>query len=98
MANAQDELVRLVSEARDQAKMVLSALEQQGHPQTNESSGVFFGLVTILKQLRAVDPPPALGSLAGELEQLAGLCTGKLDSLAPLVRQAAQVARGTQRK
>jgi hypothetical protein len=98
MASAQDELVRLVSEARDQAKTVLSALEQSGHPQTNESSGVFFGLVTILKQLRAVDPPPTLGHLAGELEQLVGLCTGKLASLEPLVRQAAQLARGTHRQ
>jgi hypothetical protein len=98
MGHTQDELVRLVSEARDQAKLALASLEQQGHPQTTESSGVFFGLVTILKQLRAVDPPPALASLAGELEQLAGLCTGKLASLEPLVRKAALVARGAPRK
>ena len=88
-----EELIRAVAQAKDQAKTILAALEQQGHPQTSESNGVYFGLVTILKQLRTLEPAPALGGLASELEQLAGLCIGKLAPLEALLREAARVAR-----
>src|SRR2546426_8142350 len=56
--NPREELLRVVTAARDQAKTILATLEQQGHPQTSESNGVYFGLVTILKQLRTIDPAP----------------------------------------
>ncbi|PYO16623.1 MAG: hypothetical protein DMD31_02275 [Gemmatimonadetes bacterium] len=91
--NPREQLLRVVNEARDQAKTILTTLEQQGHPQTSESNGVYFGLVTILKQLRTLEPAPALGGLASELEQLAGLCVGKLAPLEALLREAARVAR-----
>src|SRR5437879_9440315 len=91
--NPREELIRAVSQAKDQAKTILTTLEQQGHPQTSESNGVYFGLVTILKQLRTLEPTPALGGLASELEQLAGLCVGKLAPLEALLREAARVAR-----
>jgi len=91
--NPREQLIRAVSQAKDQAKTILATLEQQGHPQTSESNGVYFGLVTILKQLRTIDPAPPVAGLASELEQLAGLCIGKLAPLAPQLREAARVAR-----
>ncbi len=93
--NPREELLRILTAARDQAKTILATLEQQGHPQTNESNGVYFGLVTILKQLRTLEPAPAVAGLASELEQLAGLCSGKLAPLESLLREAARVARRT---
>jgi hypothetical protein len=92
--NPREELIRVVSEAREQAKSILATLEQHGHPQTSESNGVYFGLVTLLKQLRTIDPAPAVAGLASELEQLAGLCVGKLAPLEARLREAARVARG----
>ena len=91
--NPREELLRVVTAARDQAKTILATLEQQGHPQTSESNGVYFGLVTILKQLRTIDPAPPVAGLASELEQLAGLCIGKLAPVESLLREAARVAR-----
>src|SRR5213595_115019 len=91
--NPREELIRAVAQAKDQAKTILAALEQQGHPQTNESNGVYFGLVTILKQLRTLEPASAVAGLASELEQLAGLCSGKLAPLESLLREAARGAR-----
>jgi len=92
--NPREALIRVVSAARDQAKTILATLEQHGHPQTSESNGVYFGLVTILKQLRTIDPAPPVAGLASELEQLAGLCVGKLAPLEAQLREAARVARG----
>lgn len=92
--NTREQLLRVVNEARDQAKTILTTLEQQGHPQTSESNGVYFGLVTILKQLRTLEPTLDLAGVARELEQLAGLCSGKLASLEAQLREAARVARG----
>ena len=89
-----EELIRAVAQAKDQAKTILAALEQQGQPQTSESNGVYFGLVTILKQLRTLEPTLDLAGVARELEQLAGLCSGKLASLEAQLREAARVARG----
>src|SRR5436309_15633195 len=95
--NTREQLLRVVNEARDQAKTILTTLEQQGHPQTSESNGVYFGLATILKQLRTLEPAPALGGLASELEQPACLCVGKLAPLEALLREAAREARNPQR-
>src|SRR2546421_11576405 len=91
--NAREQLLRVVTQARDQAKTILATREQQGHPQTSESNGVYFGLVTILKQWRTIAPAPPVAGLANELEQLAGLCIGKLARLEPQLREAARVAR-----
>src|SRR2546428_10035197 len=91
--NPREELIRAVSQAKDQAKTILAALEQHGHPQTNESNGVYFGLVTILKQLRTLEPNVDLAGLARELEQLAGLGIGKPVPLQAQLRAAARVAR-----
>src|SRR5438874_12271237 len=88
-----EELIRAVAQAKDQAKTILAALEQQGHPQTSESNGVYFGLVTILKQLRTIDPAPPVAGLASDLEQLAGLCTGNMALLEPQLRESARGAR-----
>ena len=94
VTNPREALIRVVAEAKDQAKTILAGLEQQGHPQTNESNGVYFGLVTILKQLRTLGPTLDLAGVARELEQLAGLCSGKLAPLEAQLRDAARVARG----
>ncbi len=85
-------LAQLIQQARDEAKTILSALEQ-GHPQTEESSAVYLGLVTLQKRLAATGPSGA-GALASEIEQLAVLCARKLERLKPLLEQAARLARG----
>src|SRR5207302_11255056 len=95
--NPREELIRAVSQAKDQAKTIPAALEQQGHPQTNESNGVYFGLVTILKQLRILEPNAHLAGLARELQPLAGLCIGQLVQPEAQLREAARVARGRSR-
>src|SRR5437762_13273015 len=92
--NPREELIRAVSQAKDQAKSILAALEQQGHPQTNESNGVYFGLVTIVKLLRALEPNVDLALLARELEQVAGLCICKLVPFLADLRVAVRVSRG----
>lgn len=86
-------LGQLIQQARDAAKTILSALEQTGHPQTEESSAVYLGLVSLQKRLAAAGPGSA-NVLAGDIEQLAALCTGKLERLKPVLEQAARVARG----
>lgn len=86
-------LAQVIQQARDEAKTILSALEQAGHPQTEESSAVYLGLVTIQKRLAATGP--SAGSvLAPEIDQLAALCVRKLERLKPLLEQAARLARG----
>ncbi|MGH7548016.1 MAG: hypothetical protein ACREMM_07570 [Gemmatimonadales bacterium] len=40
-------LFHAIQRARDQAKAILDTLEQAGHPQTSESSGLYLGLVTL---------------------------------------------------
>jgi hypothetical protein len=86
-------LAQLIQQARDEAKTILSALEKTGHPQTEESSSVYLGLVTLKKRLAATGPSGA-AVLAPEMDQLAALCTRKLERLKPLLAQAARLARG----
>jgi hypothetical protein len=86
-------LAQLIQQARDEAKTILNALEQVGHPQTEESSAVYLGLVTVQKRLAATGPSRA-SALAPEIEQLAVLCARKLERLKPLLEDAARLARG----
>ncbi len=86
-------LAQVIQQARDEAKTILSALEQAGHPQTEDSSAVYLGLVTLQKRFAATGAGAA-AALAAEIDQLAALCTGKLERLKPLVEQAARLARG----
>jgi hypothetical protein len=46
------------------------------------------------KRAAALHPGAPLGDFAPELEQLATMCTGKLEPLKPVVDQAVKVARG----
>jgi hypothetical protein len=50
-------------------------------------------LVTLQKRLGATGPSAASG-LAPGIEQLAALCTRKLERLKPLLEQAARLTRG----
>lgn len=87
-------LLQLIQQAREQAKEILRGLEQAGHPQTNESSSLYLGLVTLQKRLAALHGGAPLGEFAPELDQLATMCTGKLEPLRTLIEQGARVARG----
>jgi hypothetical protein len=87
-------LADVLRKARDQAKAILGALEQTGHPQTNESSGVYLALVTLHKRLAAQGAAPRVDEFAAELQQLAALCQGKLEPLKPLLEEAVGIARG----
>ncbi len=86
-------LAQVIQQARDEAKTILSALEQVGHPQTEESSAVYLGLVTLQKRLAATGQSGA-SALATEMDQLAALCNRKLERLKPLLAEAARLARG----
>jgi hypothetical protein len=50
LSTPREDLVR-VTAARDQAKTFLTALEQQGHPETSRSSGLYLALVSLRKRL-----------------------------------------------
>jgi predicted transcriptional regulator with HTH domain len=89
-------LPEIIQQARGQAKAILTALEGAGHPQTNESSSLYLGLVTVQKRL-AAQATGATGEVAADLEQLARLCVGKLEGLKPLLEEAARLARGRPR-
>jgi hypothetical protein len=89
-------LQEIIQQARGEAKAILTALEGAGHPQTNESSSLYLGLVTLQKRLAALGPGRA-GEVAGDLEQLARLCVGKLERLKPLFEEAVRLARGRPR-
>ncbi|HEU5262715.1 MAG TPA: hypothetical protein VFU41_14945 [Gemmatimonadales bacterium] len=89
-------LLQAIQRARDQAKAILDTLEQAGHPQTSESSGLYLGLVTLQKRLTTRGTGATVGEFSTELEQLASLCTGKLAVLRPLLEEAARLARGGQ--
>jgi hypothetical protein len=86
-------LAQILQQARDEAKTILTALERVGHPQTEESSAVYLGLVALQKRLAAVG---AGGTrvLAADIEQLAALCARQLAPLKPLLEEAARLARG----
>lgn len=89
-------LPELIQQARNEAKATLTALEGAGHPQTNESSSLYLGLVTVQKRLASLGMGRA-GEVAADLEQLAGLCVGKLDRLKPLLDEAVRLARRVER-
>ncbi|PYO90044.1 MAG: hypothetical protein DMD58_07820 [Gemmatimonadetes bacterium] len=92
LSTSREDLVRAVSAARDQARRLLTALEQQGHPETSRSSSLYLALVSIRKRLTKDEEPP--GALVKELEQLLTLCEGKLARIKPDVEDALKIARG----
>ena len=91
MSTSREDLVRIVSNARDQAKKLLTALEQQGHPETSRSSSLYLALVSIRKRLTKGEEPT--GALVTELEQLVTLCEGKLARIKPDLEDALKIAR-----
>jgi hypothetical protein len=92
LSTPREDLVRAVSTARDQAKKLLTALEQQGHPETSRSSSLYLALVSIRKRLTKDEQPP--GSVVTDLEQLLSLCEGKLARIKPEIEDALKIARG----
>jgi superfamily II DNA helicase RecQ len=93
MSTPNEDLVRAVSAARDQAKRLLTAFEQQGHPETSRSSALYLALVALRKRLMKEAPVPS--AVVTELEQLLSLCEGKLARIKPELDDALKVARGT---
>jgi hypothetical protein len=87
-------LAQVVQQAREQAKTILAALEQTGHPQTNESSGLYLALVSLQKRLGAPGAMARAQELTTELQQLAALCKGKLEPLKALLDQAVRIVQG----
>ena len=92
MSTPNEDLVRAVSAARDQAKRLLTALEQQGQPETSRSSALYLALVALRKRLTKEAPAPS--AVVTELEQLLTLCEGKLARIKPEVEDALRIARG----
>ncbi len=86
-------LTQVLQQARDQAKTILTTLEQTGHPQTNESSGFYLAIVSLQKRLAAPGATAHAQELAAELQQLAALCKGKLEPLKSLLEQALRIVR-----
>lgn len=87
------ELLAVIGKAKDQAKSILSTLEQQGHPQTGESSGLYLALVSIHKRLSGPNASPTLSPFVGQLEELTRMCAGKLAPIQPLLAEAVRLAR-----
>jgi len=87
------DLVLVISKARDLAKELLTQLETQGHPQTNQSSSLYLALVSMQKRLLTVDSPPPVSAFVPELVQLVALCEGKLAAVKPLLEEALRRAR-----
>ena len=92
LSTAREDLVRAISTARDQAKKLLTALEQQSHPETSRSSSLYLALVSIRKRLTKDEQSP--GAVVAELEQLVTLCAGKLARIKPDLEDALRIARG----
>ena len=93
MSTAREDRVRAISTARDEAKKLLTALEQQGHPETSRSSSLYLALVSIRKRLTKDEQPPA--AVVTDLKQLVTLCEGKLARIKPDLEDALKIARGT---
>ncbi|MGH7675840.1 MAG: hypothetical protein ACREMV_11275 [Gemmatimonadales bacterium] len=94
MVGSRRDLVAIIGKARDQAKDILTLLESQGHPQTNQSNSLYLALVVILKRLQTVaSEAPPLSQFVPELEQLAALCDGTLAPIKPLLEEAVGIAR-----
>jgi hypothetical protein len=91
LSTQREDLVRAISSARDQAKKLLTALEQQHHPETSRSSSLYLALVSMRKRLTKDEQPP--GSVVTELEQLLTLCEGKLARIKPEIEDALRIAR-----
>ncbi len=88
-----DALAQVIQQARGKARAILDELERAGLPQTNESSGLYLGLVTIQKRLAGRGTAGAVTEVVAELQQLAGLCTGKLEQVKPLLDEALRIAQ-----
>jgi hypothetical protein len=83
-----------VRKARDEAKRILTELETRGHPQTNQSSALYLGLVGIQKRLLTVDPPPApIAQSIADLEGLLRQCEGKLAPVKTLIEEALRIGK-----
>lgn len=91
MSTPREDVVRVISTARDQAKKLLTALEQQGHPETSRSSSLYLALVAMRKRLTKDEQ--ALTAVVPELEQLLTLCEGKLARIKPELEDAVRIAR-----
>ncbi|MGH7569135.1 MAG: hypothetical protein ACREL9_09230 [Gemmatimonadales bacterium] len=87
------ELLQAVAQARDEAKSILRALEEQGHPETGHSSGLYLALVALQKRLATTEAAQLPKQLVAELEQLVSGCVGKLAPIRPLLDKALRVAR-----
>jgi hypothetical protein len=86
------DLLKIIQQARDEAKAILTGLETAGHPQTSESSSLYLALVTLQKRL-AQGGAAGVGDFRGELEQLKALCVGKLEPLKPRLEEALRITR-----
>jgi hypothetical protein len=93
VSTPREDLVRAISTARDQAKKLLTALEQQGHPETSRSSALYLALVSIRKRLTKDEE--SLAAVVTELGQLLTLCEGKLARIKPDLEDALRIARGS---
>jgi hypothetical protein len=91
LSTPREDLIRAISTARDEAKRLLTALEQQGHPETSRSSSLYLALVSIRKRLTKGEEPP--GAVLTELDQLLTLCEGKLARIKPELEEALRIAR-----
>lgn len=83
----------VIQQARNKARAILDELERVGAPNTNESSGLYLGLVTIQKRLAAQVTAGTVAEIATELQQLAGLCTGKLEAVKPFLDEALRITQ-----
>jgi hypothetical protein len=83
-------LVALLERAREQARVLVDALERQGHREIGQASGLYLGLVAMRKRV-SVELPTT--NIAPELEQLVRQCEGELAAVRPALEQALRLAR-----
>jgi hypothetical protein len=83
-------LVALLERAREQARVLVDALERSGHAEIGPSSGLYLGLVALRKRV-SVELPAT--NIAPELEQLVRQCEGELAPVRPALEQALRLAR-----
>ncbi len=94
VADRYDKLCVVVRQAREEARTILAGLERAGHPQTQESSSLYLGLVAMHKELSRNESRRPHQSLPQDLKQLETMCGGALASVLPLIQQAIQLANG----
>ena len=87
-------LVRVIQQARNEAKEILTGLERIGHPETSRSNSLYLSLVMLQKRVVAKGAGASLAEFVTELDQFAGLCDGKLAPLKARLAEAARIARG----